>query len=215
MASEASHRLNSQSSATCVFPYSPCHTSLLDLTKAQFQLQSLRPLQHGLTKREMTKMERSVRRCSWCGCRLSSDQEGPYCSPCRKSLPRPLSDEERLRGFASFYGYGGPEGEEGSLRRFREHVEGTRDPHVLGLGWDRDMGLICHCEPGDLRGPIPDVRTRYLLPPGSKWLSFESCPGNVSGRLRWHSKNFKRSHPWVEVAIEEGCSGVIYKIATD
>lgn len=162
----------------------------------------------------MTKKGKSVKRCSQCGCLLARDQFGGYCSPCQKNMPRLLEKDERLRQDAAFYGYGGREGEEGSLRRFCEHIEGSRDPQVLGLGWDRDTGLIRHCEPGNLRGPIPDVRTRYLLPPRSKPVSVESCPGTVSGRVRYHSSDYDRQHPWVELSIEEGCSGAIYKIVT-
>jgi hypothetical protein len=163
----------------------------------------------------MTKKGESVKGCSRCGCLLARDQLGSYCSLCQKSLPRPLEKDERLRQDAAFYGYGGREGEEGSLRRFCEHIEGSRDPQVLGLGWDRDTGLIRYCEPGDIRGPIPDVRTKYLLPPRSKSVSWESCPGAVSGRLWWHSSNTNRQHPWIELSIQEGCSGAIYKIVTD
>jgi len=168
---------------------------------------------------ETVRGEMRERRCGQCGCVLSSYQKGNYCFPCQEGIRSMPPSESRsqagLRPYASFYDYGyDGMGEEGSLRRFEEHVRSIRSPWILGLGYDKDVGLIFHCRPGEIQGPIPDVPTKYCLPPGTKGVAVEVCPGAVNGPVYLSRICTEAKHPWFQAWAEEGYSGVIGKIIT-
>lgn len=160
------------------------------------------------------KMEKS--RCKNCGCILSSCNKGYLCWPCQDSaqeypeVPSESPSQAKLRKFAELYGYSG---DSGSLRRFIEHVKGFRSARVLGVEWHNLSGYFYYCEADQPQGPIPDIPTRYLLPPNitGQAISLEIIPGHVSSRIYCHEMRLDRSHPDIVLSSETGHSGPFYK----
>ena len=121
----------------------------------------------------------------------------------------PLDAE--LRPYARFYGYAGPEGEEGSLRRFKEHVKG-KDPRLIEVTYDRYSGYVFHCESGGMKGPMRGGSTWVMLPPGDWSLYPILCSAPFSGNVYVEAVEHGKRHTAAQVWVNPACSGDIVEL---
>ena len=92
---------------------------------------------------------------------------------------------------------------------------GQRHPGSWGIRADPEGQLVCDGEAGEMIGPIPDVPTSYLLPPGTKAIDYGIEPGAVSGRCFCFQLRTDVKRPYVVLATEAGYSGAIYKLVAE
>lgn len=153
--------------------------------------------------------------CQYPGCitKLHQYNHTGYCElhrwntlpECRGILS---ADQEKLRAYANFYGFA--QGEDASLRRFEEHIQGLRGGRVLEVTCDEVRGEYAyHSEPGEMRGPVPDTETPYLIPPGTTMGYPQVCSGPISGHVYQSAITVGLQHPTVILKCEDFHSGII------
>jgi hypothetical protein len=130
--------------------------------------------------------------------------------------PSESVSQARPRSYASFYGYGyDAGGEEGSLRRFEERARGTKGARPLEVGYDGNMGLVCHSAPGEMKGPVPDIPTTYILPPGTKRVRWEVCSGMVMKEILTAGFRPELKRSLLTLSSPRGWSGVMCRIIAE
>ena len=154
--------------------------------------------------------------CQYSGCitKLHQYNDAGYCEfHQRNALPKCLggilsADQEKLAPYAKFYGYA--QAEEASVRRFEEHVKGLTGGRVLEVTFDEVRGeYVYHSEPGEMRGPVPDIETLYLAPPGARMGYPQVCSGPISGHVYQGTIRVGLQHPTVILKCEDFHSGII------
>ena len=58
-------------------------------------------------------------------------------------------------------------------------------------------------------GPVPDQPTDYLLPPGTRCVDWDTCPGAVMNDVLGCGMKLELQHPYVTLTSPNGWSGVM------
>jgi len=94
----------------------------------------------------------------------------------------------------------------------RRLYDQARRGHVLGLLYDPRRKVWRISERPGLEGPVPDKPQEYLLPVGTQGITWEICPGAVSGRCYCLNVRPELTHPTAWLVMETGYSGAIHRI---